>query len=162
MAVKPGSWVHHIVILRMANGWKQFAGLLVYPDRRGASCFLTWRVIRIFFRNKNVSLPDYLILCLQTATLRFVFLPPERLFPALKYLVLTEYTVQTSTSAIDSAKACWSLLGAGPSPMKLPEWNRLVSWCVPGMDWRQLTFLNLRISHWPVLEVITTYWMKYI
>ena len=71
MAVKPGSWVHHIVILWMSNGGKQFAGLLVCPDRRGASCFLVWRVMRIFFRKKNVGLPDYLILWLQATTLRF-------------------------------------------------------------------------------------------
>ena len=148
MAVKPGSWVHHIVILWMSNGRKQFAGLLVCPGRRGTSCFLVWQVLRIFFRNKNVGLPDYLMLCLQATTLRFAFLPPGRLFLPLEYLVVTGYTLQTSTSVVDSAKACWSLLGAGPSPMKLPRWKRFMNWCVPGMDWRQLTFLNLRISHW--------------
>ena len=26
--------------------------------------------------------------------------------------------------------------------------HKIVSWCVPGMDWCQLTFLNLRILHW--------------
>ena len=148
MAVKPGSWVHDIVILWMSNGGKQFAGLLVWPDRRGASCFLVWRAMRIFFCNKNVGLPDYLILFLQATNLRFAFLPSGRLFLPLEYLVVAEYSLQTSTSAVDSAKSCWSLLGARPSLMKLPEWNRFVSWCVPGMHWRQLTFLNLRISHW--------------
>ena len=103
-------------------------------------------------QTRSVLLPglvgNYLILCLQTTTLRFAFLPPERLFLLLEFLVVTEYTLQTSTSVVDSAKACWSLLGTGPSPMKLPEWNRFMSWCVQGMDSRQLTFLNLRISHW--------------
>ena len=124
---------------------RRTAGL---PRQTRRSCFLVWRVMIIFFRNKNVGLPDYLILCLQATTLRFAFLPPERLFLPLEYLVVTEYTLQTSTSAVDSAKTCWSLLGAGPSPMKLPECNRFVSWCVPGMDWRPLTFLNPGISHW--------------
>ena len=98
MAVKPGSsGVHHIVILWMSNGRKQFAGLLVCPGRRGTSCFLVWQVLRIFFRNKNVGLPDYLMLCLQATTLRFAFLPPGRLFLPLEYLVVTGYTLQTST-----------------------------------------------------------------
>ena len=148
MAVKPGSWVHHIVILWMPKYRNQFAGLLILPDRRGASCFLVWRVMIIFFCNKNVGLPDYLILYLQATTLRFAFSPPERLCLPLEFLVVTDYTLQASTSAVDSAKACWSLLSAGPSPMKLPEWNRFASSGVPGMDWRQLTFLKLRISHW--------------
>ena len=76
------------------------------------------------------------------------FLAIRAALSAVGVLVVTKCTLQTSTSAVDSAKASWSLLCAGPSPMKLPEWNRFVSWCVPGMDWRQLAFLNLRISHW--------------
>ena len=122
--------------------------MLACPDRRKASCFLVWQAMRIFCRNKNVGLPDYLILCLQAAPLRFAFLPPERQFLPLEFLFVNEFSLQISTSAVDSAKTCWSPLGAGPSPMKLPERISVVSWCVPGMDWRQLTFSNLRISHW--------------
>ena len=66
----------------------------------------------------------------------------------LEFLVVTEYTLQTRTSVVDSAKARLSLLGAGPFPMKLPARDRFVSWCVPGKGWRQLKFSNLRISHW--------------
>ena len=93
----------------------------------------------ILIRKRGISY--YLTLCQQAATLRFAFLPPERLFRP--FLIVTEYILQTSTSVVDSAKACWSSLAWGH--LRWNSQSRADSWVGACQRW---TGANLHSRTW--------------
>ena len=158
MAVKPGSWVHHIVILWMSNGEKavrRTAGLptqtrsVLLPCLAGNENFLSPQKRRYarLFNTMSASNNSAICFLVTRAALSAVEVRGlNRVYPANKY------------------QCCKGLL--------VPPWCRAISDEAPRVE-KICELMRARYGLAPidilepedialVLQVITTYWMKYI
>ena len=161
MSVKPGIWVHHIVISWMSNGRKRFAGLLVCPDIQGASCFLVWRAMRNFLSQQDHRFAKLFHAMSASSNPTNCFLATSASFFAVEILGRNGVYLANKDQCGRLSKG-----------LIVPPWRGAISDEAPSVGQiREL--VRAREGMAPieilepadialVLEFITTYWMKYI